>query len=72
MSKLPSVETLKRSVSRGLETMLVTALAGVVVVPFNVNKFEDFKAYGFAILFAFCVGLISGLVKFIKGYVLAI
>jgi hypothetical protein len=66
---LPTLETVKRSSARGLISMVVSGLGLMVLVPFAPKDFKDFLPYGYAILFAFCVGAIQGLIKFITGYI---
>lgn len=64
----PSIETIKRAIFRALETGTITGLIGITVVPFNISEWADLKPYGLAVLFAFVVGFISGILKLIKGY----
>jgi len=63
---MPSKETLKRAVYRGLLAMVAGAAGAFVFIPVNL---EDPKRYLVSLSVGMIAGALMGLQKLIKGYI---
>jgi len=64
--KLPTLETLKRSLLRALWSGIMGALSAFVLIPIML---ENPKQYLTVLVLGLATGFLSGLQKFISGYV---
>lgn len=62
--KLPSVETIKRAVTRAVWSGVLSALAAFVVIPINLNE-----EYPITLAIAMLSGFLMGVQKFVSGYI---